>query len=466
MKSLHDSDVTWPTKSDDFFPYGSDEHTYWTGYYTSRPTLKRFERMGNHFLQVCKQLTSIAKVQEKGFDRNLKSLREVMGIMQHHDAVTGTEKQHVAEDYARLLAKAFKACGVNTKSSLSQLTTGKLPEKRGLEFDSCLHLNISMCEISEKKNQFIVTAYNTLAHSTHQYVRVPVQNSKYQVKDFKGIVVPSQMVPIAESVLDIQHRVSDATFELVFMATEVPPLGYKSYYVSKEFNEIDPQVIQFDDPTAIPRKEEIVIGNEHVSLKFHENGFIDYITVDGEPHKFQQEFHWYEGNIANNYEAKNRTSGAYIFRPKVNSTSEIISSQADIKVYRGELVDEVHQIFNEWVSQVIRVYKNEGHVEFEWMVGPIPFEDGKSREIVSRYHSLINSDKVFYTDSNGREMIKRVRNYRDTWNVTLLEEVAGNYFPINTKLTIEDDENRMSVLIDRAQGGSSLDDGVIELMVN
>jgi hypothetical protein len=38
----------------------------------------------------------------------LDSLREAMGIIQHHDAITGTEKQHVAEDYARTLAKGLE----------------------------------------------------------------------------------------------------------------------------------------------------------------------------------------------------------------------------------------------------------------------------------------------------------------------------------------------------------------------
>lgn len=54
VKAVHDSnkDREWPVKTDDFFPYGSDPHSFWTGYFTSRPTLKRFERMGNNFLQV------------------------------------------------------------------------------------------------------------------------------------------------------------------------------------------------------------------------------------------------------------------------------------------------------------------------------------------------------------------------------------------------------------------------------
>lgn len=52
LKSLHDANVTWPTKQDDFFPYSSDPHAFWTGYFTSRPNSKYFERRGNNFLQV------------------------------------------------------------------------------------------------------------------------------------------------------------------------------------------------------------------------------------------------------------------------------------------------------------------------------------------------------------------------------------------------------------------------------
>ena len=43
-KALHDFNISWPTKTDDFFPYASDPHAYWTGYFTSRPTSKRMIR--------------------------------------------------------------------------------------------------------------------------------------------------------------------------------------------------------------------------------------------------------------------------------------------------------------------------------------------------------------------------------------------------------------------------------------
>ena len=45
-------------------------------------------------------------------------LHRVMGLMQHHDAVTGTEKQHVAEDYALRLDMARDTCLQETRNTL------------------------------------------------------------------------------------------------------------------------------------------------------------------------------------------------------------------------------------------------------------------------------------------------------------------------------------------------------------
>lgn len=123
------------------------------------------------------------------------------------------------------------------------------------------------------------------------------------------------------------------------------------------------------------------------------------------------------------------------------------------------------QTFNDWISQVIRIYKDDNFVEFQWLIGGIPVDDKVGKEIITRFETDIESSGVFYTDSNGREMLKRMRDHRDTWNVRLFEKMSGNYYPITTKIAIEDENKRFAILTDRAQGGSSLADGSIEIMV-
>lgn len=53
------------------------------------------------------------------YEPNITTLRETMGVMQHHDAITGTEKQHVANDYARLLSQAIEECEETSYTILS-----------------------------------------------------------------------------------------------------------------------------------------------------------------------------------------------------------------------------------------------------------------------------------------------------------------------------------------------------------
>lgn len=42
-----------------------------------------------------------------------------------------------------------------------------------------------------------------------------------------------QAVPIPEAIKKIPGRVSQAEYEIVFLAEALPPLGFKSYYVTK-----------------------------------------------------------------------------------------------------------------------------------------------------------------------------------------------------------------------------------------
>jgi hypothetical protein len=62
LYALNKAGKKWTTKNDDFFPYSSTPFVYWTGYFTSRPALKRYERYANNILQVTRQLNGFSQL--------------------------------------------------------------------------------------------------------------------------------------------------------------------------------------------------------------------------------------------------------------------------------------------------------------------------------------------------------------------------------------------------------------------
>ena len=117
------------------------------------------------------------------------------------------------------------------------------------------------------------------------------------------------------------------------------------------------------------------------------------------------------------------------------------------------------------------MYGDSRHAEFEWQIGPIDIDDSIGKEVITKFQTNLMSNSVFYTDSNGREMLTRKRNYRPTWHLNQTEYVAGNYYPINSRIFIRDEDTsavkrQLTIVNDRSQGGSSIDDGSIEIMLH
>ena len=60
-------------------------------------------------------------------------------------------------------------------------------------------------------------------------------------------------------------------------------------------------------------------------------------------------------------------------------SSGIYNNNATLKCFTGTLVQEIHQKYNDWVGQVIRIYQEHDgsygdHIEMDWVVGSIPVE--------------------------------------------------------------------------------------------
>lgn len=120
-------------------------------------------------------------------------------------------------------------------------------------------------------------------------------------------------------------------------------------------------------------------------------------------------------------------------------------------------------------TALVRLSEGSVPIEFEVQMLEVPLVDNKGREVVAKWtFDGIDNEGVFYTDSNALEMQKRVRDFRPDFTVETDMKVSDNYYPINSAIAIVDETKQVQVTVmnSHSQGGSSVQDGSIELMQN
>lgn len=315
----------------------------------------------------------------------------------------------------------------------------------------------------------VVVAYNSLGWIHSDIIRIPVNDENLVVRDSSGNTVEAQYVEVDNITSKLRNFYTEAylgtplqeapKYWLLFQVS-VPPLGWSTYFISKPGGQGASGNISVTDS---PQNKTIVVGPGDLKFSFSlTSGQLKRISnhKTGVDIPIQQSYLWF-GSSAGDQDPQ--ASDAYIFRP-VDSPPTIASRSVPLKITRGPLVDEIYQQFNSWISQVTRLYKDKDHAEVEFTIGPIPMDDGVGKEVISRMTANMATDKTFYTDSNGRDFLKRVRDYREYWPLEVLQPVAGNYYPITLGIFVLDGKAELSVLVDCAVGGSSIQDGAIELM--
>lgn len=65
----------------------------------------------------------------------------------------------------------------------------------------------------------------------------------------------------------------------------------------------------------------------------------------------------------------------------------------------------------------------------------------------------MSSEGVFYTDANGREFQRRVRNERPTWDLNVTQPIASNYYPVTAAAFVRDEAGDNEGVQVRVLGG-------------
>ena len=571
--------LTWEVRTDDVFPLANTAHAYWSGYFTSRPALKRQVRFATNFLGAARQMEVITGITSADVDQPTTrpsppvgdswtdSLEGSIGVATHHDGMSGTERQSVADDYEQRISESHFEVETGVAKALQKLTgsADALGHCNCNAAGNCL--NMSVCAYTTGVDSFSVIAWNPLGQAATPWINVPVNGATWAIADHQGKPVAGQTTPIDDRTKQLpllyinSFKMDNATLQkemaavsnkashVVSFRASVPALGYTVYTVkASSVSNSRPTTVE----TVVAQSTPNSVTNGIITLDIADGAISSITNVkSGVTTPLSLTWGYYVsspgGTTFNKDGTKmnsNQASGAYLFRP-INQTT-INIGPATLEVTQGPLITEIKQVFDDYATHVVRLRNGSSHVEVEWTAGPIPFledplppgpapggctgwvqttkcnahgtvdpkhpkvtncsapipqkssgycacADGvkvfsngcngsptatceaacdmpvpkpqpmEGRELVLKFTSGLKSSGTFYTDSNGREMVKRVRDARGPSYPPLVvnEPVAGNYYPVNSMISLDDGTDEMVIVTDVSMGGSSMEDGEV-----
>ena len=466
---------TFPSLVGDFFPYTDEKNEYWTGYFTTRPYDKYSGRELQMFLRAAELLQTLAAgralsqdLYYPAFRHNTYSLsvgRQSLGLFQHHDAITGTSRSYVAENYENSLKTGLQQVHKVIKKAVRFLLSQSKsqPLKMNITIDSVrdqiLHPSKEVQHVGHKGLDVVL--FNALSMSRQEVISLVIDSDSVEVFDTQGQPVLSQINPVWLT----KSRISHKEFELIFITRHLPALALHTYsirHVEKpQLNHAAYIKSNFVDD-IIPRNSRftirpfvgvvIMLENERYRATFHANtGYLSSLTAKPShlriPVNLQMLMY------------KARGSGAYIFQPTGPAVDTELLGKSTVRVVIGPVVSEVHVIQSVIDHRVRMVNSSDVCGAALHINNIVDLATMDNKELIMRITSpsIENGDK-FFTDLNGFQMVKRQRFH----NLPL----EANYYPMTSLAYIEDAVTRLSLIGAQSLGVASLEKGSLEVMLD
>ncbi len=491
----------FPTLKGDFFVYADifneGKPAYWSGYFTTRPHWKLLDRELERNLRSAEILYTfgynVAKRRNqndtvKMLERNYEKLvqaRRNLALFQHHDAITGTSKSYVMRDYSLKLIEGIHDSIYLQTFVVQNLLFGNantvVPSYRVIvpESDYESYDTISPKVLLTVTDYRKIVVFNSFGQTRQEVLKLQINTSYVKVVDANGNPLVQQVNPIwnmspAQETPKLRPvEILQNHFELMFVA-ELAPLSLNVFTIIYEETSSMPSIAvvycqhcrQSQNVFQIKNIQlgDIQLENKKLRALFDgKTGFLKSITK-----KDTNRRTFCEMNVAA-YQSAQFHSGAYLFMPDLNAREverEALADMANplIVITSGPIASELTVISGTMLTHSSRLYHIDGPLmEGIYMENIVDFgipPKNRETELYMRFSSAINNGdpSVFYTDTNGMQMQKRVTTERIG--------IEGNYFPITTSIYIEDDQQRLSLLVDHSQGASSWQPGWLEVMLD
>ena len=480
--ALHKEEIQFPLIQRDFLPYGPTLINWWNGYYSSRPLLKRACRQLDELQRAAEVAYTWARTVAYGslpksrwdelYDQ-IESVRHVQGIMQHHDAITGTMREHVLHDYFNMIGKAVK-----DTLQIVESVTPAISGRRKSKYHVIQSGDAFTIEPDVSKPHLIMLT-NSLAWERKEIVQLFVNSPFVEIFDeHTGKIIQSAVLPPTVT--------SDGwTSYRLYFQVDVDPIGFQTMVMYYSPQRTFEDVVISESPLwndhfspddmpgikTLPPAERVFIENNLISVGFdelgnaatvtqkhftsahHSNGTFNSFTPFSM--KLQKEYWVYKSDSA--------WDNHYTFKALDDGTTRQSHSKSFFFV-KSILVQELVQRVDDNIWQRVSLRFGEGQIGMTDIIGP----PGSGTNYVSRYITSLPSDGHFYTDDSGLEILQRTYNPGDIY--------SGNYYPMQysafLRQTVEPFESKeeafhqFTIVTDRTHGVTSPSQGTLDLMLH
>ncbi|CAI5666111.1 unnamed protein product [Oreochromis niloticus] len=485
--------TTLPKLRGDFFSYADRDDHYWTGYFTSRPFYKRLDRKLEATLRATEILFSLtlAEMRRSHSDGRLAENfpareyfqwlttgRRNLALFQHHDAVAGTEREHVVVDYGtRLFQSILNLHQVLQSSAHWLLLLDKSQyhhdqSKPFLQMDEVISAQDALPQkttlsLSYEPRSLII--FNPTEQLRTSVISVVVDSPDARVVDAE---TGRQMAAQISAVWAEPNQPSTDTFQLSFVA-ELPPLSLVVYHVTKASSGSTPRarytVHRRGNPPDIHTEHfqvsslqgseadaPLSLSNKHVQIwNSPETGLLEKLSLQsGLVRKIQVQFLWYGTRTGSRDK-----SGAYLFLPADEGAQLYTSSEPPlVRVSRGPIFSDITSHFPHF-THTVRLFHLDGHAGKSLEISNlVDIRSQVNRELVMKIVSDVASGNRFYSDLNGFQMQQR----RTLAKLPL----QANFYPMTSAAFLQDSTSRLSLLSAQSQGVASLKPGELELVLD
>ena len=354
------------------------------GTYTSMAKVKKYNRKSELTYQDLEFLSSLAMLEGKDYGKeSLDKAWKTILLNQFHDILPGTSIKEVYEvntiEYENILNSAEEKINENLK---------------------VLSNNIKVDEKS-------VVTYNTLSHERTDLVKVELTNNETEYRVFDGeIELPTQIIIENEKKL------------LTFIATNVPPKGYKSFKI----------ITGSSQPTENLSLDARGMENRFFKISFDDKMQFTSIFDKRENRELLKVGE--KGNVLQAFEDKPKGGDTWNIEEYFDEKMWIVDDIQDYKIETGNVRSTLtikRKFVDSIIIQKVHFYNELDRIDFETYI------DWKQSQVLLKvaFPLDIQTSKATYDIQFGN--VERPTHKNTSWNIAQFEVCAHKWADLSDR---------------------------------